>query len=178
MTFNAERPNYQPVAMAVSQRFIDANDTILPRYIATDTVDVRWSGVLKADDAPMDTVTITMDQWYMSETMRDKYAAKFIDEPGFGYNHKALRLIAMSDEAGGFLYNLNAVLAVIAHYGFDVDYDKRYALMLEPFIGELLLHAWRDETQEGRRDRIIAGKRMERAAFITAFDAWLSKYGM
>lgn len=175
-------PKHQPVLVSVSEAFAREYSEYLPGRLnppdAVNTTDVRWGALLRKNDVAMDAVKIVIDRWHMSEELRDKYEAAFMDQPGFGVPPRGAMYLTNTDSPQEFVYNLNVVLAVIAHYGFVDDYDPAYAKMIEPFIGDLLLRAWRDESMGDRKDRIIAGQRMNRAEFINAFDKWLEKYGM
>ncbi|BDD79461.1 hypothetical protein [Burkholderia phage FLC8] len=132
-------------------------------HYTKEMVDLRFNPFAESneDRKSFELATVTVDKWLMS--------SRFIGQA----------------ENGDFRYDrfndsieVNAYLAVLSHFGFDAPYTRDFARRVECMIAEVMLQAYRVESELRIANREFHGEVMTRSEFYTKFDDFLVKYGM
>lgn len=174
----------------VSDSFAGSIGEELPDLFASvrptdEMVDIRWKGVYAKDEQDRTTpAKIVIDRWHVGPMMKKRLSDLMTRYDDYSYQPFVLgqspdyRFIC--SEPIELIFNANIGLAIIAHFGFEAEYDPEFMKMMAPIFDHCFLHAWIDEKDSANtiRNRLIAGEAIPRPEFIRRFDQFLVKYGM
>lgn len=124
--------------------------------------DTRFQPFVSTNEerAAAEPVTVKVANWVISDVFRRKFA-----------EHDLL-------STGGSALDFNTVLTLFSHFGFEMEYDRRFAQRLEPWIADVMLQAYKVDIDARISPRLFHGEIMERSRFYEMFDNFLVKYGM
>lgn len=139
-----------------------------------EMVDLRWNPYHSPTNRwAGERIVVHVNKWFIDPKFHQGLENRVIGQHVWRDGETAEPGIAEE-----YIGEMNSRLAVMDHFGFDIQYDDKYLAWIADHICDILLDAYRADPDDHMADRNFHHKRYSRKEWVMAFCDFIAKNGI
>lgn len=139
-----------------------------------ELVDMRWSPYYSPSGRfAGERIVVHIDKWFVEGKFRQQLGDRVIGQHLWRDGDTI-----PSDAADDYIAECNVRLAVMNHFGFDIQYNDQYIKWFGDHICDIIMHAYRGDPENTLSDRHFHGRRYSRKEWVVLVESFMTNNGI